>query len=384
LDSPSSSCQGYQLPRRDETTHPSNGHARSGWREMIILLAAALVLWAAGFLLLPRLRGCAAGSPGPPDGMAAAGTLSIIIPARNEEHNLPKLLESIAAQCVRPHQVLVVDDGSTDQSAALARKLGATVIESAPLPDGWRGKTWACHQGAQAAAGELLMFMDADTWFESGGLARVLATYDGGAFSLLPYHALRRLYENLSLFFNFSMSAGTVPDGLAGQFLLVSRTDYQKAGGHESVRGRVLENFRMAEGFRAAGIPVRSANGRNVLSFRMYPNGPAALVEGWTKGFASGAGKTPPQTLMLVVAWMTGLMLPPLGALLGADWKLCLTIYLLCAGQVAWFARKLGSFHWACLLFYPLPLMFFFGLFGWSALRSGKKVTWKGREIHAD
>lgn len=349
---------------------------------MIILPVAAVLLWTAGFLLLPRLRGC--GGSVMPKCPAAAETLSIIIPARNEEHNLPKLLESIAAQPLRPREVLVVDDGSTDQSAALARQLGATVIESADLPDGWRGKTWACHQGAQAASGGLLMFMDADTWFEPGGLARVLASYDGGAFSLLPYHALRRLYENLSLFFNFSMSAGTVPDGLAGQFLLVRRADYQKAGGHESVRGRVLENFRMAEGFRAAGIPVRSANGRNTLSFRMYPNGLASLIEGWTKGFASGAGKTPPHILMLVVAWMTGLMLPPLGLVLGGEWKLWLWIYLLCAGQVAWFARKLGSFHRACLLFYPLPLMFFFSLFGWSALRSGKKVTWKGRDIHAD
>lgn len=353
---------------------------------MIILLAATLLLWAAGFLLLPRLRGCGdgAGLPVSSQSVAAAESLSIIIPARNEEHNLPKLLESIAAQSVRPCEVLVVDDGSTDQSAALARKLGATVIASAPLPDGWRGKTWACHQGAQAAGGGLLMFMDADTWFEPGGLARVLATHNGGALSVLPYHSLRRLYENLSLFFNFSMSAGTVPDGLAGQFLLVSRADYHIAGGHESVRGRVLENFRMAEGMRDVGIPVRSVNGRNTLSFRMYPDGLATLIEGWTKGFASGAGKSPPKILLLVVAWMTGLMLPPLELLIGGDWKLWLMIYLLCAGQVAWFARKLGSFHWACLLLYPIPLMFFFSLFGWSAMRSGKKVTWKGREIHAD
>jgi 4,4'-diaponeurosporenoate glycosyltransferase len=353
---------------------------------MSILLAATLLLWAAGFLLLPRLRGCGddAQLTVSPRSVTATESLSIIIPARNEEHNLPKLLESIAAQSVPPREVLVIDDGSTDQSAAIARRLGATVMDSAPLPDGWRGKTWACHQGAQASSGGLLLFMDADTWFEPGGLARVLATYNGGALSLLPYHALRRPYENLSLFFNLSMSAGTVPDGLAGQFLLVRRAEYQKSGGHESVRGRVLENFRMAEGLRAAGVPLRSANGRNTLSFRMYPDGMSSLIEGWTKGFASGAGKTSPHILLLVVAWMTGLMLPPLALLIGGDWKTWLMTYLLCVGQVAWFARKLGSFHWTSLLFYPLPLMFFFSLFGWSAMRSGKKVTWKGREIHAD
>ncbi len=353
---------------------------------MTFLLVAALIFLAAGLLLLPRLRGCRSKLDLPDDIMAQSATkaLSIIIPARNEAENLPKLLQSISAQSVRPYEVLVVDDGSTDQTAELAQKLGAKVIASAALPDGWRGKTWACHQGAQAASGDLLIFMDADTWFEPGGLARVLETYDGGAFSLLPYHAVRRLHENLSLFFNLGMSAGTVPDGLAGQFLMIRREDYESAGGHASVRGHVLENFRLAEGLRAAGVPVRSANGRHIVSFRMYPNGIASLIEGWTKGYASGAGKTPPRILMLVVLWMTGLMLPPFAWVLSGDWQLWLTIYLLGAVQVAWFARKLGSFQWPSLLFYIIPLMFFFSLFGWSAMRSGKKVTWKGREIHAD
>ncbi len=101
-------------------------------------------------------------------------SLSVIIPARNEAHNLPTLLGSLAAQSVRPCEILVVDDGSTDRTAEVARELGARVIASEPLPEGWRGKTWACHQGAQAATGELLCFVDADTWFEPGGLARIL------------------------------------------------------------------------------------------------------------------------------------------------------------------------------------------------------------------
>lgn len=353
---------------------------------MTFLLVAALSLMATGLLLLRRLRGCSSRLVIQDDFklQSTAKSLSIIIPARNEAENLPKLLQSISDQSVRPREVLVVDDGSTDQSATLALEFGARVVASAALPDGWRGKTWACHQGAQCANGDLLIFMDADTWFEPDGLARVLETHDGGAFSLLPYHAVRRLHEDLSLFFNLGMSAGTVPDGLAGQFLIISRADYESAGGHASVRGHVLENFRLAEGLRAAGVPVRSANGRQIVSFRMYPNGLTSLIEGWTKGYASGAGKTPPRILILVVMWMTGLMLPPLAILLGGDWSVWFTIYLLGAAQVTWFARRLGSFHWLSLLLYIIPLVFFFSLFGWSAARSGKKVTWKGREIHAD
>jgi 4,4'-diaponeurosporenoate glycosyltransferase len=280
--------------------------------------------------------------------------------------------------------VIVVDDASSDETAAVARRHGAAVIASEPLPGGWRGKTWACHQGARAATGGFLLFMDADTWFEPGGLARMLAQYPGGAFSVGPHHAVRDLREDLSLFFNFSMAAGTMPGGLSGQVLLVNRADYEKAGGHASVRGRVLENFRLAEEFRAAGVPVRCVPGRGMVSSRMYPGGLRELTEGWTKGFASGAGKTPPRVLLLVVAWMTALMLPPLAGAVTGDWLPWIAAYFLCVGQVAWIAGKLGSFGRAGILLYPLPLVFFFAVFGWSACRSGKKVSWKGREIDAD
>jgi hypothetical protein len=135
-----------------------------------IILFAALLLWTSGFLLLRRLRRCALASA-----PASAPGVSIIIPARNEEHNLPRLLRSLAAQPVTPKEIMVVDDGSTDRTAELARQLGATVIPSQPLPDGWRGKTWACHQGANDSTSDRLLFVDADTWFEPDGLARILS-----------------------------------------------------------------------------------------------------------------------------------------------------------------------------------------------------------------
>ena len=348
----------------------------------MILPLIFLALWCAGFIVAARFRNRSAGGPA-----AAHPTLprvSIIIPARNEAHNLPKLLGSIANQAVRPHEILVIDDGSTDGTAEIARAHGAAVITSQPLPDGWRGKTWACHQGAQSATGDHFLFIDADTWFEPDGLRRVLDGYPGGAFSVLPYHRVQDRYESLSLFFNFSMAAGTVPDGLAGQFLLVDRSAYQKVGGHQSVCGRVLENFRLAEEFREQGIPVGGAVGRGMVAFRMYPDGLPSLIEGWTKGFASGAGRTAPGVLMMVIAWMIALMLPPLCAAITGDWLLWLGAYLLGVVQTGILSRRLGSFHPWSIVFYPLPLIFFFSLFAWSALRSGKKVTWKGREIHAD
>ena len=346
---------------------------------MLIALFVTLLLWLAGFLLLSRLRPCAKfGMPHP------SPSVSVIIPARNEAHNLPTLLRSLASQPLKLHEIIVVDDGSTDHTAELARQLGANVIPSQPPPEGWRGKTWACHQGAKTATGNLLLFVDADAWFEPGGVAHALSAYDRGAFSIGPYHAVRKPYEDLSLFFNLNMIVGTAPNGLFGQMLLVDRDSYRRIRGHETVRGRILENFALANQFRAAGIPVRSVAGRSVLSFRMYPNGLGELIRGWTKGFASGAGQTPRGTLLLVVAWMIGLMLVPLGGVVTGDWLRWGAAYLLCVAQVAWFSRLAGAFRWFSAALYPVPLIFFFVVFAWSTLRSGKRVEWKGREILAD
>src|SRR5271163_4007679 len=160
----------------------------------------------AGLLLIRRIPVC------PPARSHPAISLSIVIPARNEERNIPRLLQSIAESTEYSPEVLVVDDASTDSTALVARNLGATVIASAPLPVGWTGKTWACHQGVLHATGDTLLFLDADTYFVKGGLDRVIACWlcerdSGLVLSLLPYHAMDAAYEQLSLFFSILMAA---------------------------------------------------------------------------------------------------------------------------------------------------------------------------------
>ena len=170
----------------------------------LLLAGLFLALWMSGWLVLFRLPRCRNGNEGP------YPRVSVIIPARNEEKNLPRLLRSLREQDLQPDEVLVVDDGSTDRTAEFARREGARVLTSEPLPPGWRGKAWACHQGARAAQGEVLLFLDADTFFLPGGYRRLLDTFlsVGGALSVAPYHEVRRPYEQLSAFFNLLMLAG--------------------------------------------------------------------------------------------------------------------------------------------------------------------------------
>jgi 4,4'-diaponeurosporenoate glycosyltransferase len=352
------------------------------------LAIATLVCWLAGFAVLWRMPSCGnSRTPGPCN-------FAIIIPARNEAANLPALLQSLAQQSTRPAYVLVVDDDSTDRTPDIAREFGARVLPSLPLPDGWRGKTWACQQGAMATDAEHFFFLDADTRLEAEGLSRIVSAYvagDGAAMSVCPYHSVSRLHEQLSAIFNLVMAAGigaftiwpSKSSAMFGQMLMVSRKSYWRAGGHERVKGKVLENVWLSRAFRETGTPVRCFVGKGSLSIRMYPEGIGPLVEGWTKGFASGAGATALPVLILIVAWLSGAVM---AVSLFAHARLIVAsmIFALYAGQILFLLRRLGSFWIVTAIFYPIPLLFFFAVFARSLLRSRRSVTWKGRAFHAD
>ena len=98
-----------------------------------------------------------------PDWRTVPASVSVVVPARDEEQTLPALLRSVAEQLPEVHEVVVVDDASRDATAAVARAGGARVVPAGTPPPGWTGKAWACHTGAAATTGDLLLFLDADT-----------------------------------------------------------------------------------------------------------------------------------------------------------------------------------------------------------------------------
>ena len=112
--------------------------------------------------------------------------LSIIIPARNEESNLPILLTSLAQQSINPLEILVIDDDSQDNTKEIATKFGAKVIQPTRNDNGWVGKSAACCSGAQAANGKLLLFLDSDIFLpHRESLAHILTAYEAGGDGVL-------------------------------------------------------------------------------------------------------------------------------------------------------------------------------------------------------
>lgn len=227
---------------------------------MILLLILGGMGLLSGFLLMARVPLCVSLQDG--SGSTLDHQVAIVIPARNEERNLPHLLGSIQHHSALA-EVIVVDDGSTDRTPAIAKSYHARVVHPGEPPQNVTGKAWACLKGATSTDVPHLLFLDADTFFMRNGLSRVLQSYaaaaSGTVISVLPFAITKKPYEELSLFFNLLMAFGTggfgafQPPRLFGQSLLIQHTLYDKVGGHAVVGNFVLENFHMARQLEATG-----------------------------------------------------------------------------------------------------------------------------------
>ena len=362
-----------------------------GWLEVSLL-----VRWLLGWALALRLPVLPEASP------SQRRRFTVLIPARNEAQTLPQLLPALARQRLQPDEVIVVDDHSSDGTAAIASAIGAAtglplrVIQPPPLAEGWCGKTWALHHGVAGSKGELLVFLDADTEPEPAFLERLLACHEqlGGLVSVQPYHRTEKAYEQLSVLFNL-VGLMAVPMGPGcgvafGPALVSSRADYVRAGGHGAVAGKVVEDWFLAHCYEQAGLPVSAFIGDGVLAYRMYPGGLGDMVAGFDKNFATAAGEVRWPWMLAVLLWLSGLFwaawcLP--AALLG--WPLVgspalapnAVIYGAYALQLLALTRRVGRFRWINLVF-PLPVLFFLGVFVLAIFNLERgEVHWKGRRF---
>ncbi|MDN7243537.1 glycosyltransferase family 2 protein [Planococcus sp. N028] len=366
----------------------------------IINLTVGFVAVGVGFLMFKSLP-----RPKPkPREESDVPFLSVIIPARNESARITPLLESLREQNHRSFEILVVDDDSTDNTAAVAESLGAKVLQKKAEQQG-AGKSAACWYGATQAKGEWLLFLDADTYFTNrDGVRNLLLSYKEkgakGILALQPFHTVRRLYENLSAVFNVIVIVGmnvfTVwgdrfqTAGSFGPCILSNKEDYFLSGGHKKIEGALMDDLALGEAFLEKNLPVHCLGGKGIISFRMYPEGLKSLIEGWCKSFAIGSKSTHPFVMGMTIIWIAGSFISAnalISAISSAD-AAAITIsgllYGIYAIQTGLFARRAGNFPWFIFLFHPVLFLFFIGLFMYSLFRVNvlHTVTWKGRKIN--
>jgi len=345
-----------------------------------------------GFLLF---RKNALPSPGghEPDGR----NVSVIVPARNEEENLPHLLESLKAQTVQGFEVIVVNDFSEDRTREIAERYGAKVIDNSVLPDGWTGKNWAVWNGYARATGDVFVFLDADIRLAPTALASLLLARErsNGVVSVVPYHRTEKLYEKLALVFNMlgvfaftSIFERSNPrKGLYGSCIVALREDYEKINGHESVKSEVLDDLFLGSKFAEAGIPVVNSIGCGSVEFRMYPQGVRSEIEGFSKGAVLSTSTLSPRTIASVAAWLVGLLISEsvfVFAWLRPEWAWPLAAgYALYTAQLLVLMRYVGSFGLVVPLLHPVASLFFLGVMAYSLYQVAVvgHVRWKGRNV---
>ena len=338
--------------------------------------------------------------------------VSVILPARNEAHNIARCVSSILSTTYPNLELIVVDDGSTDGTVQLAREAAegdprVRVIACPTLPEGWFGKQWACATGAKAARGSVLQFTDADTEHSADLVTRSTNAMRGARaqlFSVAGRQELGGFWEKViqpQVFSILSMRYGgtesvteatSVKHKIAnGQCIFVTHDSYNSIGGHGAVRTSAAEDLMLAQKFFAARKRVVLMLGVNQLSTRMYAS-LSEIVSGWRKNvFAAGLDSVPfgrvGRTMFPLFLLLPPLMelLPPLALILPAFGlpagpTVLLWAAISSAATLIWWIVVYVSTRENPLyaLLYPLGALVLLYIFI-SAVIRGRRVSWKGR-----
>lgn len=339
----------------------------------------------------------------------------MIVPARNEAEVIERCVVSILGSSYGPLELIVVDDRSTDDTAAIVARLAARdprlqLVHGADLPAGWFGKPWACVQGYRAATGELLCFTDADTIHEPDLLAHSVGALEameaslftvlGGQICLGPAERLvlpQIFYLLLGKFHPRAVNrARSDIDVIAnGQYLMMSRTEYERVGTHERVHGEVAEDLALGQEVFRAGGKVRMAYANDLIRTRMYTDW-RHIREGWSKNLALGSrrGFQRYPVLGVIAPWLVALvfigwLVPPV--ILGLSWAgietrfETLALAATCLSALFWMTFDASTgipFYWG--LGYPVGALGALYITLRSIFRGGRKVEWKGRVYGTD
>lgn len=323
------------------------------------------------------------------------GSMAFLVPARNERDNLPRLLYALCAQRTDEMEIWVCDDesddGTTEWLAQNAEPLGVRWFRSAPRPEGWVGKNWACHQLAHKPNSEWLVFLDADAVVQPGFVAslrsqlhRSTAQLVSGIPTLVPANLWVGLLKAMLPFSIFTLLPLYAAEQVAhpafafanGQLLAIRTQDYWRWRPHEQVRACVLEDVAIAEWIKRHGGCVSILDLRRVLHVCMYHN----LSEAF-RGLAKNATaicRTIP-TALLVVLMLIMVYGTPLVALWASPSPLAIGGVLLSACIYGASARMAGLPFWYGML-YPIGISLGVAVLLYSLrwyLRG--EVYWKGR-----
>jgi glycosyl transferase family 2 len=325
--------------------------------------------------------------------------VAVVLPVRDEADQVGHCLAAVLDQRGVPELVVVVvDDGSTDGTAEQVARIAdhrVQLLTGLPPAPGWLGKPNACAQGAAAAAdADVLVFLDADVRLMPDAIASAVAVLDRAALDLvspwprqLAGSAAERLVQPLQQWLwgtllPLRLAERSPRPSLAaanGQFLVVRRSAYDRAGGHGAVRGEVIEDIALLRAVKAAGGRGVVVDGSTLAACRMY-DGWAGVRDGYAKSLWSALGGRPSAAVAAAAALSAVWLLPPVAALAGS--RAGLAGYAAGVAGRAVVAARTGSRVWPDALAHPVSIALLDVLVVRSVAghRRGR-LRWRGRSV---
>jgi chlorobactene glucosyltransferase len=233
--------------------------------------------------------------------------VSVLIPARNEEHNISQIVNSLLNQDYPSYELIVLNDNSDDKTGEILSSIKAAhpelnIINGKPLIKGWTGKCYACSQLFEASKGEYILFTDADTTHNKNSLrdsVTVALNRKADMLTLFPKMTMISFSEKLVmpllwftvmmlLPFYFVDKIGYVKFSIGiGPFMLFKRSAYESIGGHTSVKNAIVEDVWLARKIKENRMQLIVADGQQMLSVRMYRNF-GEIWNGFSKNIFAG------------------------------------------------------------------------------------------------
>ncbi|MFC1919424.1 glycosyltransferase [Chloroflexota bacterium] len=333
--------------------------------------------------------------------------ISVLIPARNEQSNIATCVESFRRQDYPNFEIIVLDDNSSDDTAAIVERMSkidprVRLLRGKPLPKGWAGKPFACHQLASQAKGSWILFTDADTVHAHRVLRSSMAYAFSHKLSLLSGFPLQRsvsLSQRMLIPMIYFLVLSWLPlwwlqgsdkpkPGFSfGQFLFIRAEDYRETGGHEAVKSRIIEDLWLGYEMWRHGKKQAAVDLSSMVSCQMY-QGFGQLWEGYSKWTYSVSCLSPVALGILMLVGV-GLFVVPFMYLTwhllpmteGYQWILLIFIQV----AVILLMRVLVDhrFHNPTIysISHPLGILFFFlsAVYAVFARLTGSGIRWKER-----
>ncbi len=324
--------------------------------------------------------------------------VSVLIPARNEEENIGNLLDTLLIQKYSPFEIIVYNDSSTDTTGDILQRYGEASklvrhINGGDLPEGWLGKNHACHRLAESAAGEYLLFLDADVVADSEVLSSAVARMQEKRLALLsvfPYQLKLTRGERvvipvmnwilLSLLPLFLVRKCRWPSFSAanGQFMMFHASVYKRYRFHELVRMRLAEDIIIARLMKKMRLKIETLAGRDGgVSCRMYRNYDEAL-----NGFAKNVITMFGDSRLFVIFFLSVCLFGWVPVFLGTGWPgLAAYIFMVLSINVS-VAGVSGQNIAGSLLLFPERMVAFVRIVIRAfAIRGKRSYVWKQRSI---